>query len=85
MIIPTVTSLGSGPTAHPQHAHCGHTRHVGACPACQRAAQRRSEAQFGCGRGRSGDVGNMSAADGRGGRPLFRLLGKGSSAGGVLA
>jgi hypothetical protein len=46
MIIPTVTPLGSDPTAHPQRAHCGHTRHVGTCPVCQRAAQRRSEAQL---------------------------------------
>jgi hypothetical protein len=46
MVIPTVTPLGGEPTAHPQHAHCGHTRHVGTCPSCQRAAQRRSEAQL---------------------------------------
>jgi hypothetical protein len=46
MIIPTVTPLGSDPIAHPQHEHCGHTRHVGTCPVCQRAAQRRSEAQL---------------------------------------
>ena len=29
-----------------QHAQCAHTSHVGTCPACQRAAQRRSEAQL---------------------------------------
>jgi hypothetical protein len=46
MIIPIVTQLGSDPTARSQPAHCGHTRHVGSCPACQRAAQRRSEAQL---------------------------------------
>jgi hypothetical protein len=46
MIIPTLTPLGSDPTAHAQHEHCGHTRHVGTCPVCQRAAQRRSEAQL---------------------------------------
>jgi hypothetical protein len=46
MIIPTVTPLDSEPTAHRLHAHCGHTRHVGTCPACQRAAQRRSEIQL---------------------------------------
>ena len=46
MIIPTVTRLGGGPTDHPRHAGCGHPRHVGTCPACQRAAQRRSEAQL---------------------------------------
>jgi hypothetical protein len=42
MIIP----LGREPTAQPRHARCGHTRHVGTCPACQRAARRRSEAQL---------------------------------------
>jgi hypothetical protein len=46
MIIPTVTPLGGEPTAHPRHADCRHPRHVGACPACQRAAQGRSEAQL---------------------------------------
>jgi hypothetical protein len=46
MIVPIVTPLGSDPTAHPQPADCGHTRHVGTCPGCQRAAQRRSEAQL---------------------------------------
>jgi len=46
MNIPTVTPLGSDPTVRPQHKHCGHTRHVGTCPVCQRAAQRRSEAQL---------------------------------------
>ena len=46
MIIPKVTPLGSAPSARPQHEHCGHTRHVGTCPVCQRAAQRRSEAQL---------------------------------------
>jgi hypothetical protein len=46
MIIPTVTPLGSEPTAHPPHADCGHTRHVGTCPTCQRVAQRRSEVQL---------------------------------------
>jgi hypothetical protein len=46
MIIPILTPLGRDPTARPQRADCGHTRHVGTCPACQRAAQRRSEAQL---------------------------------------
>jgi hypothetical protein len=46
MIIPTVTPLGSEPTAHPPQAHCGHIRHVGTCPTCQRVAQRRSEMQL---------------------------------------
>ena len=46
MIIPKVTPLGSAPSARPQHEHCGHTRHVGTCPVCQRAARRRSEAQL---------------------------------------
>jgi len=43
MIIPTVTPLSGEPTDRPQHADCRHPRHVGICPACQRAAQRRSE------------------------------------------
>jgi hypothetical protein len=46
MISPTVTPLGSEPTAHPLHPHCGHTRHVGTCPTCQRVARRRSEMQL---------------------------------------
>ena len=33
----------SEPTAHALHPHCGHTRHVGTCPMCQRVAQRRSQ------------------------------------------
>lgn len=45
-IIPTVTPLGSEPTAHPLQPHCGHTRHVGTCSSCQRVAQRRSEVQL---------------------------------------
>ena len=45
-IIPTLTPLGSGRIAPPLHAHCGHTRHVGTCPTCQRIAQRRSELQL---------------------------------------
>jgi hypothetical protein len=46
MIIPSVTPLGREATAHPQRAQCAHSRHVGTCPACQRAAQRRSELQL---------------------------------------
>jgi hypothetical protein len=46
MIIPIVTPLGSEPTAHPLHADCGHSHHVGTCPTCQRVAQRRSEMQL---------------------------------------
>jgi hypothetical protein len=42
----TVTALGSQPTAHPQSRECGHDRHVGTCPACQRAANRRAHAQL---------------------------------------
>jgi hypothetical protein len=42
----TVTALGSQPTAHPQDRECGHDRHVGTCPACQRAAARRTHAQL---------------------------------------
>jgi hypothetical protein len=34
------------PTAHPLHSHCGHTRHVGTCPTCQRVAQQRSQMQL---------------------------------------
>ena len=45
-MIPTVTPHGGEPAAHPQPAHCGHARHVGTCPACQRAAQRRSKTQL---------------------------------------
>lgn len=45
-IIPTVTPLSSEPTAHPLQPHCGHTRHVGTCSPCQRAAQRRSDMQL---------------------------------------
>jgi hypothetical protein len=37
---------GGGSTAHSEHAQCAHSHHVGTCPACQRAAQRRSEAQL---------------------------------------
>jgi hypothetical protein len=46
MIIPPVTPMGGEPTADPLHPHCGHTRHVGTCPMCQRVAQRRSEMQL---------------------------------------
>ena len=46
MVIPTVTPLGSESTAHPERAQCDHTRHMGTCPACQRAAKKRSEAQL---------------------------------------
>jgi hypothetical protein len=46
MIVPIVHTTRQRGTAHPQPAHCGHTRHVGTCPSCQRAAQQRSEAQL---------------------------------------
>jgi hypothetical protein len=39
MIAATVRRIGTVPTARERHAQesCGHARHVGACPACQRA------------------------------------------------
>jgi hypothetical protein len=46
MIMPIVTQLGGDPTAHPLGKSCGHTRHVGPCPVCQRAARMRSQAQL---------------------------------------
>ena len=46
MVTATVTALGSQPTAHPQDKECGHARHVGTCPACQRAATRRTQSQL---------------------------------------
>ena len=46
MVTATVTALGSQPTAHPQDKECGHGRHVGTCPACQRAAARRTQGQL---------------------------------------
>jgi hypothetical protein len=46
MVIPIVTSLGDEPTAHPSHGGCGHARHVGTCPVCQRAARVRSQTQL---------------------------------------
>jgi hypothetical protein len=45
MMVPIVTPLHDEPTAHPSRA-CGHVRHVGACPVCQRIARRRSQAQL---------------------------------------
>lgn len=46
VVTATVTALGSQPTAHPEDRECGHDRHVGTCPACQRAATRRTQAQL---------------------------------------
>jgi len=46
MVAATITQLGTEPTAHPQWRQCGHDRHVGPCPACQRAARVRSQAQL---------------------------------------
>ena len=40
------SATSSEPAANPLHTHCGHTRHVGTCPTCQRVAQRRSQMQL---------------------------------------
>src|ERR1700686_3797966 len=41
----TVRQLTDAPTAHPAKA-CGHARHVGTCPACQRADAKRMAQQL---------------------------------------
>jgi hypothetical protein len=46
VVTATVTALGAQPTAHPQNRECGHDGHVGTCPACQRAAAWRTQAQL---------------------------------------
>jgi hypothetical protein len=46
MVIPIVRPLGDEPTAHPLRASCGHARHVGTCPVCQRVARVRAQAQL---------------------------------------
>ena len=46
MLRPTVSSIGGETTAHPVTMLCGHVRHVGTCPVCQRAARMRSETQL---------------------------------------
>lgn len=51
MLTPTVHTTHPLPTAHPVHpnvrAACGHSTHVGPCPACQRARKQRAAAQLG--------------------------------------
>jgi hypothetical protein len=43
---PTVRTLGDAPSAHaPNVKACGHVRHVGTCPCCQRAQLARWHAQ----------------------------------------
>jgi hypothetical protein len=41
----TVRQLTGAPGAHPAKA-CGHSRHVGTCPACQRANAKRVAEQL---------------------------------------
>lgn len=47
MVAPRVIQLGTEATAHPQRRQRGHYRHVGTCPACQRAARLRGDAPAG--------------------------------------
>jgi hypothetical protein len=46
MMRPEVSLIGGEATAHPERKLCGHVRHVGTCPVCQRAARMRSRAQL---------------------------------------
>ena len=46
MVRPTVSPSGGERMAHPVTKLCGHVRHVGTCPVCQRAARMRSQMQL---------------------------------------
>jgi len=46
MVRSTVSPIGGEATAHPGTKPCGHVRHVGTCPVCQRAARMRSQTQL---------------------------------------
>ena len=46
MVRPAPSPIGGQRMAHSVTKLCGHDRHVGTCPACQRAARMRSQTQL---------------------------------------